>query len=145
MITQKIIVYTAGITISLKKRGVILVSLNEQIQLVTRNLFRKDACNFHHDSHEQATKLAQKLMWNLEIIIVIIPILDDAITSLQQRFTDGQDIIMNGMALLPSYIIAKSDWKTTLQPFLEFYLDEVPSCHAADSELKLWSEMWRDH
>ena len=62
-LTQKIIVYTAGITTSLQKRGANLVSLNDQIQLVIRTLqnVRKDICNFHHDCHEQATKLAQKI------------------------------------------------------------------------------------
>lgn len=62
VLIQKVIVYTAGITTSLQKR-VDLVSLNDQIQLVIRTLqnVRKDVSNFHHDCHEQATKLAQKI------------------------------------------------------------------------------------
>lgn len=179
VLTQKVIVYTAGITTSLQKRGFDLVSLNDQIQLVIRTLqnVRKDVSNFHHDCHKQATKLAQKIDVEVKMpricgqqthrrnalpdvqadqsteqqvknyfrINVTIPILDDVITSLQQRFSDGQDIIMmKGMALLPSYVITKLDWKTTLHPFLEIYSDEVTSCHAVDSELKLWNEMWKD-
>jgi len=58
--------------------------------------------------------------------------MDDIITSLQQRFSDGQDIIMKGTALLPSYVITKTNWRTIVQPFLEFYSDESPSCHAVD-------------
>ena len=51
---------------------------------------------------------------------------------------------MKGMALLPSYVITKPNWKTIVQPFLEFYSDEIPSCHTVDSEFNLWDEMWKD-
>ena len=55
-----------------------------------------------------------------EQLVVTIPMSDDVITSLQQRFSAGQDVIMKGKALLPLYVITNPDWSTTLQPFLEF-------------------------
>ena len=129
VLTQKVIVYTAGITTSLQKIGIDLVSLNDQIQLVVRTLqnVRKDVSNFHHDCYEQATMIAEKIDVEVKMpqicgrqthrrnalpgdqadqspeqLVVTIPILDDVITSLQQRFSAGQDVIMKGMALLPS-------------------------------------------
>ena len=38
VITQKVIVYTAGITTSLQKRGIDLVNVDNQVQLVIRTL-----------------------------------------------------------------------------------------------------------
>ena len=73
----------------------------------------------------QTDQSTEQQVRNYFRINVTISILDNVITNLQQRFSDGQDIITKGMALLPLYIITKPDWKTTLQPSLEFYSDEV--------------------
>ena len=51
---------------------------------------------------DQADQSPEQQFKNYFRINVTVLILDDVITSLQQRFSDGQDIIMKGMALLPS-------------------------------------------
>jgi len=178
VITQKAIVFTAGITTSLQKRGIDLVNVNEQIQLVIRTIqdIRKNVSSFHYDCHKQAARLAQKI--NVEVksprickrqtqrsnallttatdtsaeeiiknyfrVNVTIPVLDDIITSLQDRFCNGQDIIMKGTVLLPSYVITEPNWKNVLQPFLKFYSDELPCYHSVDSEFILWNKMWHE-
>ena len=58
---------------------------------------------------DQADQSPEQLLKNYSRINVTISILDDVITSLQQRFFDGQDVIMKGMALLSSYVITKPD------------------------------------
>ena len=58
---------------------------------------------------DQADQSPEQLVKNYSRINVTIPILDDVITSLQQRFSAGQDVIMKGMALLPSYVITNPD------------------------------------
>ena len=75
---------------------------------------------------------------------VTIPVLDDIITSLLERFSDGQDTVFKGTMLLPSNIITNPRWKNILQPFVEFYSDEIPCCHGVESELHLWSKMWEE-
>ena len=136
---------------------------------------RENVSSFHHDCHEQATKLAQKInvdvkapricgrqshrrnalpstavetpeqmVMNYFRVNVTIPILDDIITSLQERFSDGQDTVIKGTMLLPCNVITNSSWKNILQPCVKFYSDEISCCHGVESELQLWSKMWED-
>ena len=67
VITQKAIIFTVGTTTSLQKRGIDLVNVNEQIQLVIRTIqyIRKNVSSFHYGCHKQAAILAEKI--NVEI------------------------------------------------------------------------------
>ena len=69
MLTQKVIIYTAGKPTSLQKRGIDLVSLNDQIQVDIRTLqnVRKDISNFYHDCYGKATMLAEKIDVEVEM------------------------------------------------------------------------------
>lgn len=75
---------------------------------------------------------------------VTIPMLDDVITWLTDRFAQGQEDVMRGVMLIPSSVITVSNWKELLQPFLTLYVGEIPSLRTLDAELMLWDQWWKD-
>ena len=75
---------------------------------------------------------------------VTIPLLDDIIGCLTDRFAQEQDDVMRGVMLIPSSVITVPNWKELLQPFLALYVDEVPSPRTLDAELLLWDQWWKD-
>ena len=75
---------------------------------------------------------------------VTIPMLDDVITCLTDRFDQGQEDVMRGVMLIPSSVITVSNWKELLQPFLTLYVGEIHSLRTLDAELMLWDQWWKD-
>ena len=75
---------------------------------------------------------------------ITIPMLDQLIVSLKERFCAGQESIMKGLMLLPSNTITVVDWESSVQPFLDFYRDEIPSFRDLSAELLLWKQKWND-
>ena len=52
--------------------------------------------------------------------------------------------MLKGTRLLPGYIVSQSDWKCTIQPFIQFYSDKLPSNHTVDAELSMWKQVWEE-
>ena len=52
--------------------------------------------------------------------------------------------MVKGTRLLPEYVVFPSDWKCTIQPFIQFYSDELPSNHTVDAELSMWKQVWEE-
>ena len=77
-------------------------------------------------------------------INLTIPLLDDVIGCLLDRFSDGQEPVLKGTMLLPSSVITVATWKSVIQPFVELYSDEIPLPHAIVAELQLWELMWTE-
>ena len=71
------------------------------------------------------------------LIHVTIPLLDEIVGSLKNRLDAGQEVVLVGIQLLPAYVASQSDWKCTMQPFIQFYSDELPSIHTVDVELSM--------
>lgn len=179
VIVQKVLAFTSGITTGLQKRGIDVVDVCTQVQLVIRTLqgVRSEVEGFHGECFIQACVLARKLDVDIKkpricarqvhrqnavatssgellthnqqvekhyCINVTIPVLDDVIVGLCDRFCEGQEDVMKGSLLIPSNIITKPNWESLIQPFLELYLDEVPSNHTLSSELLVWKQLWMD-
>lgn len=75
---------------------------------------------------------------------VTIPMLDDLIISLKDRFCEGQETVSTGIMLLPSFTITTMNWEYSIQPFIDLYHDEVPSYCNLLAEIKLWKMKWTD-
>lgn len=75
---------------------------------------------------------------------VTIPLLDEIVGSLKSRFDTGQEVVLKGTRLLPSYVVSQSDWESTIQPFIQFYSDELPSIHTINAELSMWKQLWEE-
>ena len=59
-------------------------------------------------------------------INVTIPFIEEVIGCLQDRFSEDQQSIMKGVMLLPSSVITEPNWVSVIQPFLQFYNDDIP-------------------
>ena len=70
--------------------------------------------------------------------------LDELITSLNDRFSEGQEAVMKGFLMLPSSIITVDSWETALKPFLDLYRDKLPTCRDLSAQLQLWKQKWKD-
>ena len=101
-----------------------------------------------HRQNAVATS-GEQLTYNQQVekhycINVTIPVLDDFIVGLCNRFCEGQEDIMKGSLLIPSNVITKPNWDSLIQPFLELYSDEVPSNYTVSNELLVWKQLWMD-
>ena len=77
-------------------------------------------------------------------INLTIPILDDVIGCLLERFSDGQEPVFKGIVLLPSNVITVPNWEDRIQSFVQVYSDDVPSFSSLVAELHMWKQMWMD-
>ena len=60
------------------------------------------------------------------------------------RFDSSQVNTMKGNMLLPSSVVTEPTWRSIIKPFLDLYIDDLPSRHTLDAELLLWSHHWKD-
>ena len=104
-----------------------------------RQINRRNAVAMHS---EQLS--GQQLVEEYYRINLAIPFLDETLGTLRARFDCGQEVVMKGMLLLPVSVISIGNWKTSIQPFIEFYSDELPCSRTITSELCIWELSWKE-
>ena len=77
-------------------------------------------------------------------INITVPFLDEVIMALQSRFSEGQEAVFQGLLLIPAYTVTHPNWEHTVQQFIQFYSDEIPSNHTIDAQLGLWKLLWKE-
>jgi len=70
--------------------------------------------------------------------------LDEVIESLKRRFAEGQEVVLRGIWLIPSYVVACENWEESIDPFIQHYSDELPNMHTVKAELSTWKILWTD-
>ena len=60
------------------------------------------------------------------------------------RFSETHLSVFKGMFLLPSSVMTESNWITMIQPFLQFYAEDIPSPRLISAELEMWQTLWDD-
>ena len=55
---------------------------------------------------------------------VTIPLLDER---MNERFSDGQEVVIKGFMLIPAHVVIDSEWKSSVAPFVAFHSDCLPS------------------
>lgn len=87
-------------------------------QTCRRQQFRQNAVITEHSSGGEGIEEYFR-------INVAVSFLDDVLQSMKSRFEDGQTVIAKGFQLVPSCAISEPNLKSTLQPFLDRYADDV--------------------
>ena len=101
-----------------------------------RQRFQQNAVGSEHSvSLEQATE-------DYFRVSITIPLLDDVLVNMRTRFDNGQDTVAKGTMLIPAYLLKEPTWKTLVQPFVSFYVDDLPSKHTVDAEFEMWNQKW---
>ena len=67
-----------------------------------------------------------------------IPFLDEVIGNLQSRFAEGQDTVLKGILLIPPYVVTCDSWEQSVDPFIQYCIDDIPCCHTIRAELATW-------
>ena len=80
---------------------------------------------------------------------ITIPFLDHLNNELQQRFDTSNIVAYQGLAIIPSKIIAsvnkdsqQLNWQKKFLSFASFYKDDMPNYIAIPGELDLWKQYW---
>lgn len=73
------------------------------------------------DSTSEESIIEQHFQVNLTI-----PFLDEIIGNLQSRFSEGQETVLIGILLIPPYVVTYEDWEQSVDPFIQYYIDELP-------------------
>lgn len=74
-----------------------------------------------------------------------IPFLDEVIGNLHSRFPEGQDTVPQGVLLIPPYVVTHESWEQSVDPFLQYCIDELPCSHTISAELAMWKMLWIDN
>ena len=75
------------------------------------------------DSTSESNVIEQYFRINLTI-----PFLDEVLESLERRFAEGQGVVLRGIWLIPSYVVACENWEESIDPFIQHYSDELLIC-----------------
>jgi len=171
-VVQRLLSFTSGLTTGLQKQGIDIANCCEQVQLLIRTLKRvRDKVNeFNHDCFVEAFKLCEKLKIEIKMpricqrqihrlnampssgqqvedyyqINLTIPCIDEITQQMVDRFSETQLSVLKGMFLLPSSVITELNWITMIQPFLQFYAEDIPSPRLIAAELEMWQTLWGD-
>lgn len=101
-----------------------------------RQKFRQNATT----SNEQST--TEQVVENYYRINVTVPLLDDLVQRMIERFDSGQNIVIKGTMLIPAYFITNSSWKSSIAPFTSFYAEDLPLQLTLSAELEIWHQKW---
>ena len=71
-----------------------------------------------------------------------IPFLDEIIGNLQSRFSEGQETVLIGILLIPPYVVTYKDWEQSVDPFIQYYTDELPWQYRISNVEMLWIDNW---
>ena len=75
---------------------------------------------------------------------VTVPFIDHLIGELNNRFFNGQEIIVpKASSLIPAQVIAKDNWRIMAREFMREYGADMPAPLSFRAEMDLWETHWK--
>lgn len=81
---------------------------------------------------------------------ITIPFLDHLDISFSTRFDSKNMMLFNALNFIPLVLLDSLkekavDWKVLVQPFIEFYSDDLPNFGSISAELEVWENFWKNY